>query len=711
MAVMSWRPSFTRYDIHGAFLGRIIPRSALWEEALDGTDTLTLICEGDLAKGDRVVWMDARGRWHEHLVDSARRLHDAQGAPLTTATCLNSLCETWDDWVDDKRPSGTVDIALTSALLSSRWAPGNSDQPGSNSATFYHCSVREAIATIQEVWGGELETTVTVGPAGVTSRSLAIRAKRGDQHSKKRFTWTKDLVSVERTVASENPKSRIYCYGKGEETESGGYGRRISIGSVNHGLDFVEDKAAEAVWGRPGPGGTRLPAIGVYVNEECEDPSQLKAEGLAYLEQSKDPQVTYTANVVDLARFGRPWEDVGLGDRVTICDKGFSEAGVVLQGRISALKRDLLSGECEVTFGTLQEIMADAWASTIGRLSSISKQAMGWNAASGASPGWLEVLIGNLNAAYDAAGTYHYSSFEQGEIWSNVPLDENGRATKPGGWAMNINGLGFRLASGTKADGSWNWRAFGNGNGFTATEINAGTLNANLVKAGTLTDASGKNFWNMTTGEFSLASTATVGGKTVSGHINDFSNTLTQQNVFNRLTNNGKTQGIYLNNGLLYINASYMKAGIITDGVGRNSWDLTTGAFITNNMTANNAKVNGTFSCGTAAQLLTVSNGMIFGTENGDNIGYIDYSAHSVNLSTGAQLRGIQMQAQGSLRLSVPQVSIAASSNVGTTATICPEGTFTQPVLVKAESGANGTITWYNGTLKFLNGLFTAGTK
>jgi hypothetical protein len=36
---------------------------------------------------------------------------------------------------------------------------------------------------------------------------------------------------------------------------------------------------------------------------------------------------------------------------------------------------------------------------------------------------------------------------------------------------------------------------------------------------------------------------------------------LDQQGVFNRLTNNGQTQGIYLNNGLLYINASYIQAG------------------------------------------------------------------------------------------------------------------------------------------------------
>lgn len=37
----------------------------------------------------------------------------------------------------------------------------------------------------------------------------------------------------------------------------------------------------------------------------------------------------------------------------------------------------------------------------------------------------------------------------------------------------------------------------------------------------------------------------------------------TQTDVFNKLTNNGKAQGIYYRNGQLYINASYLAAGIL----------------------------------------------------------------------------------------------------------------------------------------------------
>ena len=45
------------------------------------------------------------------------------------------------------------------------------------------------------------------------------------------------------------------------------------------------------------------------------------------------------------------------------------------------------------------------------------------------------------------------------------------------------------------------------------------------------------------------------------GNIGDFSDTLTQEDIFNRLTDNGAAQGLLLYNGQLYINASYMNVG------------------------------------------------------------------------------------------------------------------------------------------------------
>lgn len=833
------RISFTRFNRWGDNLGRLTVSAATHTDALDGADELNITCAEDLVKGDRIVWIDLHGVCHEHIVDTIDRVHDDDGAPETQAACINSVNETWDDWLDDKRPSGSVSVALASILADTRWEVGTCDQGGSASRTFYHESVREGLAGIIETWGGELETLVVHDGAGIVSRRVGVRAKRGNQSSAKRFTWTKDLVSVKRSVASDNPKTRVYGYGKGVETEGGGYGRRLTFGDINGGKDYVEDAEATAVWGHPDGEGDILPAVASYVNEQCEDAAQLLQETKEYLKQVKEPKVTYAASVIDLYAFGRSWEGVGVGDDVAIIDKGFSEEGVRLHGRVSQIERDLLTGDATVTFGTLTDTMADMWQSVSNALKGNSQQNALYDAAAGTSVSWLIQLQQSLNAQFNSVGTYKVETFELGTIYSNVPIDaQTGlplRSTS-GMWAVNLNGMGLRLASGLTSDGQWDWKTFLTGGMVTADLINAGTMRADRVRAGLLTDEKGKNFWDLTTGEFSLSADASVGdgdvgssvvavdvqygnstssstvpttwttyanwkqgqylwtrlkltladGNTeyttahrmadndgigvsqvreqyylstsstaqtggnwyyyqptwVSGRYywtrseitwsdgtktyttpvlaraltsgnqstDDLDEDLDQREVFNRLTNNGQTQGIYLSGGLLYINASYIETGIISDRLGRNTWNLSTGKLTTNYMTANNISANGTFECGSASNLLLLINGEVRGLENGTQIGCIDFSAHSYNIDNPSiKYRGIQMTAEGTVRISSPQISTAASSNESTTSTICHTGNHWLHYVSEVNDNGNGTIGWTNSwrSINFINGLCT----
>lgn len=840
------RIGFTRFSRWGDNLGRLTVSAATHTDALDGTDELGITCAEDLVKGDRIVWIDLQGTCHEHIVDTIDRVHDDDGAPETQAVCINSVNETWDDWLDDKRPSGSVSVALASILADTRWEVGTCNQGGSASRTFYHESVREGLAGIIETWGGELETLIVHDGAGIVSRRVGVRAKRGNQSSAKRFTWTKDLVSVKRSVASDNPKTRVYGYGKGVETESGGYGRRLTFGDINGGKDYVEDADATTVWGHPDGEGGILPAVASYVNEQCEDAAQLLQETKDYLEQVKEPKVTYTASVIDLYAFGRSWEGVGVGDDVAIIDKGFSAEGVRLHGRVSQIERDLLTGDATVTFGTLTDTMADMWQSVNSALKSNSQQNALYDAAAGTSVSWLIKLQQALNAQFNAVGTYHVETFELGEIWSNVPLNpETGLPVKATAdmWAINVNGRGQRLAAGLTSDGQWDWRTFFTGGMVTADVINAGTMKADRVRAGLLTDEKGNNFWDLTSGEFSLSAGAKLGDtsvedlfagldeldKTMDGiaedgiiteaehaavskimqtvekervdleneyeslynseYLNyqfkqvlrtqyeavfsvngthaklelriqnvlgtttaeelsdamqlyeiaysDYSDTiktynsaarqaksiieqaqaqdkvdelddsLTQREVFNRLTNNGATQGIYLSGGLLYVNASYIETGIISDRLGRNTWNLSTGKLTTNYMTANNIDASGTFECGSASNLIRLISGEIRGLENGTQIGVIDFSAHMRNIDTGEITTGLQLTGNNHIRITTPLISAAASSSESTTTTHCRTATMQQPIVTEVHDNGNGTVGWHYGTfsIRFIDGL------
>lgn len=842
------RIGFTRFNRWGDNLGRLTVSAATHTDALDGTDELNITCAEDLVKGDRVVWIDLQGVYHEHIVDTIDRVHDDDGAPETQAVCINSVNETWDDWLDDKRPSGSVSVALASILADTRWEVGTCDQGGSASRTFYHESVREGLAGIIETWGGELETLIVHDGAGIVSRRVGVRAKRGNQSSAKRFTWTKDLVSVKRSVASDNPKTRVYGYGKGVETEGGGYGRRLTFGDINGGKDYVEDAEATAVWGHPDGEGGILPAVASYVNEQCEDAAQLLQETQDYLEQVKEPKVTYTASVIDLYAFGRSWEGVGVGDDVAIIDKGFSAEGVRLHGRVSQIERDLLTGDATVTFGTLTDTMADMWQSVNSALKSNSQQNALYDAAAGTSVSWLIQLQQALNAQFNAVGTYHVETFELGEIWSNVPLNpETGLPVKATAdmWAINVNGRGQRLAAGLTSDGQWDWRTFFTGGMVTADVINAGTMKADRVRAGLLTDEKGNNFWDLTSGEFSLSAGAKLGDtsvedlfsgldeldKTMDGIAEDgiiteaehaavskilqtvekesedleseynslynssyldaqfkavlrtqyeavfsangthgklllriqnvldtttaeelsdamqlyeiaysdyaasiktynsaarqasnmieqkqaqdkvdaLDDSLTQRDVFNRLTNNGATQGIYLSGGKVYINATYIETGIISDRYGRSTWNLNTGSLTTNYMTANNIDANGTFECGSASNLIRLASGEITGYEDGTQIGTIDFSAHMRNVSTGKLTTGLQLTGNQHIRITTPLISAAASSSESTTTTHAITKECTLHYISKIQDDGDGTITWWNATrsIDFVDGFCT----
>lgn len=842
------RIGFTRFSRWGDNLGRLTVSAATHTDALDGTDELGITCAEDLVKGDRIVWIDLQGTCHEHIVDTIDRVHDDDGAPETQAVCINSVNETWDDWLDDKRPSGSVAVALASILADTRWEVGTCDQGGSASRTFYHESVREGLAGIIETWGGELETLIVHDGASIVSRRVGVRAKRGNQSSAKRFTWTKDLVSVKRSVASDNPKTRVYGYGKGVETESGGYGRRLTFGDINGGKDYVEDADATTVWGHPDGEGGILPAVASYVNEQCEDAAQLLQETKDYLEQVKEPKVTYTASVIDLYAFGRSWEGVGVGDDVAIIDKGFSAEGVRLHGRVSQIERDLLTGDATVTFGTLTDTMADMWQSVNHALKSNSQQNALYDAAAGTSVSWLIQLQQALNAQFNAVGTYHVETFELGEIWSNVPLNpETGLPVKATAdmWAINVNGHGQRLAAGLTSDGQWNWRTFFTGGMVTADVINAGTMKADRVRAGLLTDEKGNNFWDLTSGEFSLSAGAKLGDtsvedlfsgldeldKTMDGIAEDgiiteaehaavskilqtvekesedleseynslynssyldaqfkavlrtqyeavfsangthgklllriqnvldtttaeelsdamqlyemaysdyaasiktynsaarqasnmieqkqaqdkvdaLDDSLTQRDVFNRLTNNGATQGIYLSGGKVYINATYIETGIISDRYGRSTWNLNTGSLTTNYMTANNIDASGTFECGSASNLIRLASGEITGYEDGTQIGTIDFSAHMRNVGTGQLTTGLQLTGNQHIRITTPLISAAASSSESTTTTHAITKECTLHYISKIQDNGDGTITWWNTTrsIDFVDGFCT----
>lgn len=200
------------------------------------------------------------------------------------------------------------------------------------------------------------------------------------------------------------------------------------------------------------------------------------------------------------------------------------------------------------------------------------------------------------------------------------------------------------------------------------------------------------------------------------GILSDYDEQLTQKKIFDRLTSNGAAQGIFLQNGKVYINATYMSAGIIADAKGRNSWNLKTGELVTNYMSANNITAKGTFRCGYDSYYTLLNNmGQMSGfrkksgASSASQVGYIDFSSSMKDLSDNKVLYGLQMQAEGSLRISVPKISVSNSASTSVTTTNAITSNVTMKYISQIQDNGNGSITWWTSTrnIDFVNGICT----
>lgn len=884
------------YDRHDAYVGTIGPRqllSMVHTDELNGSDELSITTAFPLHEGYRLVWTDRLGTVHEHVCQKPKASRETGGV-VWTDTALNSICELFGDFIFDKRPYGYGFLqALNVCLEPTRWEAGTVDQRGTvdKGLTFYHTSSREALQDILEC-GGELETQVVTDGTRVTGRRVGIRSHRGRSGGHRRFSYGKDLTSIDRTE-HWGAITACYGFGKGIETEGGGHGRKLTFGSVNGGKDYVEDAAALRLYGRPNGNGGMAHVFGTFSDPDCEDAATLLAETRAYLNAHKEPGVTYSADVIDLVAMGRDWEGVAVGDDVQIVDTCFSPA-LRCEGRVTKLVTDELGGAMRVTLGNITETMTDMWLSQQRQVSSLSKRSSSWDVAASTPPSYLQQVVDAMNTQFNMSGSsYTFTSFEQGTIYASVPMDANGRSTTGKGSAMQLCSQGFRIASGCKADGSWDWRTFGTGAGFTADLITVGTLMGDLIKAGTIQDKAGKNYWNLDESELHIGPGAKLGDKDIAttdavvasrvklyamnqsdsvppinaqnpelgwsedipqwsngyfvwsmervtygdgsvthtapvleaaynkayqsahdltGSLNGLDTTvqdlardgvvteaeaaavkkakqdvdkereemtsqynalksnkalsaqflssvlgpryakafgttdeggtygaytdkvdkvlkcktaeelkaamyeydaaygaystavkdyaeaatgarhaieqkdaadyadgilsaydeqMDQKAIFDRLTNNGADQGLYMSNGRVYVNATYIATGTLADAKGRNSWNLKEGVLTTNYMTAKNITATGSFTGGNRSSGYAMeldSSGKLAGFKDGTQYGYIECSSTSHDIDNPSIIyHGLQLQGQGIVRVSTPRLSVSGSADTSVT--------------------------------------------
>ena len=348
---------------------------------VNGENALSISCLAALDKGDRIVWRDKKGRWRENIVDGITETR-ARAGIVYSYYCPNSAqVELFGDYLEDKRPlNTTASVAMASALSESRWAVGTVASLGQNGTNFYHTNAWAAIHDVADTWGGELEFEISVSGSKVTARRVHLRERVGADTGK-RFTYTKDLVSVVREVDEGNVVTALYGYGKAPESTdedgnlTGGYERKLTFGDVNGGQNWVGDADALARWGRPDGKGGKSHVFGDVEFEDCEDKSELLALTKETLKERCTPKASYKVDAIALARAGENFEGADEGDSVLVTDKVY-DPPLRIQSRITKLEESQLTDDVTYTFGNFQtvgEIMA-AQKSNISKATSNLRQ-------------------------------------------------------------------------------------------------------------------------------------------------------------------------------------------------------------------------------------------------------------------------------------------------------------------------------------------------
>lgn len=140
----------------------------------------------------------------------------------------------------------------------------------------------------------------------------------------------------------------------------------------------------------------------------------------------------------------------------------------------------------------------------------------------------------------------------------------------------------------------------------------------------------------------------------IANKVDEYDKTLNQLKVFNKLTNNGQTQGIYLDNNKVYINGEYIKAGTVVAD------DITSGTFRGTNFIAGGSSNNG------YVEVLDSSNNLIFKAQKGGVVSRKITFVNNVNSGFGNSIPIVTSIDQDGINMRYDAYSISDSEGFRT---------------------------------------------
>lgn len=503
-------------------------------EEINGVNALDISTAQRLEKSYRILVPSATGDWQEYVVINDSATHEAgdrhaYGKYRAVWAIQYDLMTVYGP---DVESGGESDVGPTIALQNalngtSRWAVGNVGTTGAATIEMFGNSAWERVQDVVKVYGGELRQRVTVGFNKVTARYVDLPAHLGSDIPTRRFEWKRDITSISRK-ASETPLfSRIIPIGKSDD---------VTIEDVNDGVRWLNDAEADLAYRVPdGHGGWEYPTQKVKFSD-IDDDRELLDYSSEHITDYTRPVPTYEASVLQYAAAGMDYTGVALGDVVQIDDYGFNEnVPLKLEGRVHKIVRNLMD-ETDVTL-TIGDV-GESFSLSLQRMDktiSAVKNSLGvtFGGSLTSTGQYVEWLTGQMNNYINALGGWTYIVPGRGIVTYSVEVSDPNEGAEAkaavatgNGSVTEIRGGSIRIANSLTQSGDWDWKTV-----FVSGHIASELVTAAQITTGFIGSAVSGNYWNLDTGEFRMASTSTLGGRTVQQVLDEVDATITSVDV------------------------------------------------------------------------------------------------------------------------------------------------------------------------------------
>ena len=400
-----------------------------------------------------------------------------------------------DGYVKDFRPTNRELVrVMTTVLDGSRWQLGTVNIQRRYTGNFYYVTRKEALSKLIEATQIEIKPRLEFSRGKITGRYLDVFTRLGARNGKV-FVHGRDLLTVSEKKSQGAIYTAVVGRGKGEETDTGGYGRRISFKDIEWrrtsgqpvdkpvGQEYVEIPAMTKLYGFEK--GTK-PRIKIVEFQDETDKEKLLRLSYEWLEKNSRMQVEYSAKVLNVG-------NLELGDTVGIFNP---KLGIKYETRVFKVKRNLVDNKL-TEFGIGDKVTTSPFSRTI----ELAKEMKNFQDD---TVYWLDKIRERLSDKLINEDGYNYDlkadneyKVPAGYYSFDKPIDQN--PTK----VVYMGAGKIAIANSKKPTGEWNWKTFLDGTGATLDLINTGVL-----RAGRIQSADGRSYWDLDTGEFHMEQSA-----------------------------------------------------------------------------------------------------------------------------------------------------------------------------------------------------------